>query len=159
MLSKKNKLLKAYSSLDVMLKKRYDLIPNIVEIVKEYKEYESSTIEKVIQLRKNADNCNNINDMENIAQKYNSFISDINILSENYPQLKSSDNFIHLQKILSEVEEEISAARRTYNAHVEKYNTYISYVPINIFAKIFNFEKYDFFEASKEERNFNYINK
>lgn len=153
MLSKKNKLLMSYASLDVMLKKRYDLIPNIVESVKAYKEYESQTLERIILLRKNADDCSNIKDMEKVASEYNKFISDISLLSEEYPQIKANENFIHLQKVLNDVEEQISAARRTYNAHVENYNSYISFIPINLFANIFGFKKYDYFEISQEERD------
>ena len=152
-LSKKNKLIKAYSSLDVMLKKRYDLIPNIVECVKGYKNYESQTLEKIISLRKEADKCNSTSDMEKLQNKYRGFISEISFLSEQYPDLKASENFLNLQKILNEVEEQISAARRTYNAHVENYNTYISFIPINLFANLFGFKKYDFFEISEDEKN------
>lgn len=153
MLSKKNKMLKAYSSLDVMLKKRYDLIPNIVETVKGYKEYESSTLKKITGIRSKADDCKSVEDMTEVASEYNDFISDIDLLCENYPDLKASDNFMHLQKVLNEVEEQISAARRTYNAHVENYNTYISFIPLNLLAMIFGFKKYDFFEMSEEEKN------
>lgn len=153
MLSKRNKMLKAYSSLDVMLKKRYDLIPNIVESVKAYKEYEEKTLERIISLRKREDECKDTKKMQDLDSEYNEFMNDINLLSESYPELKASDNFMHLQKILNEVEEQISAARRTYNAHVESYNSYINFIPINLFASIFNFKKYNFFEITNEERN------
>ena len=151
-LSKKNKMLKAYSSLDVMLKKRYDLIPNIVNTVKGYKDYEAETLENIIALRKKADEDKNTHDLNETAATYTSFIRDINILREQYPDLKASSNFIHLQKTLNEVEEQISAARRTYNAHVENYNTFIAFIPNNIFAPMFGYRPYDFFEATDEER-------
>lgn len=153
MLSKKNKMLKSYSSLDVMLKKRYDLIPNIVEAVKGYKEYEANTLKQIISLRSKADDCKNIEDINNLNSKYMDFMSDIDLLSENYPDLKASENFMHLQRVLNEVEEQISAARRTYNAHVESYNTYISLFPLNIIAFLFGFRKYKFFEMSQEEKD------
>ena len=152
-LSKKNKMLKAYSSLDVMLKKRYDLIPNIVNTVKGYKDYEAETLANIIALRRKADEDKNTKDLNETASQYSSFIKDINILREQYPDLKASSNFIHLQKTLNEIEEQISAARRTYNAHVESFNTFISFIPNNIFAPIFGFKPYDFFEATDEEKD------
>lgn len=153
MLSKKNKLLKAYSSLDVMLKKRYDLIPNIVDTVKAYANYEKGTLEKIMEIRKRADDCKNIEDLVNVSDDFNNFMGDISLLFEKYPDLKAGENFMHLQKVLNEIEEQISAARRTYNAHVENYNTYISFIPLNIFAKLFNFKKFDFFEINENEKN------
>lgn len=152
MLSKRNKLLKSYSSLDVMLKKRYDLVPNVVNTVKGYAKYEKETLEKIISLRSKADDCKNSKDLEEVSSSYLGFMNDVSFLSEQYPDLKANENFIHLQKLLNELEEQISAARRTYNAHVENYNTYISYIPFNIFASIFNFKPYDFFEAKSEEK-------
>lgn len=151
-LSKKNKMLKAYSSLDVMLKKRYDLIPNIVNTVKGYKEYEAETLANIIALRKKADEDKSTSDLNDTASKYASFIKDINILREQYPDLKASSNFMHLQKTLNEIEEQISAARRTYNAHVESFNTFIAFIPNNIFAPVFGFKPCDFFEATDDER-------
>lgn len=151
-LSKKNKMLKAYSSLDVMLKKRYDLIPNIVNTVKGYKDYEAQTLEKIISLRKKADGDKSASDLNDTDKEYSSFIKDINILREQYPDLKANENFLHLQKTLNEIEEQISAARRTYNAHVESFNTFISFIPNNIFSGLFGFKKYEFFEATEEER-------
>lgn len=152
-LSKKNKMLKAYSSLDVMLKKRYDLIPNIVNTVKGYKDYEAETLANIIALRRKADEDKNTKDLNETASQYSSFIKDINILREQYPDLKASSNFIHLQKALNEIEEQISAARRTYNAHVESFNTFISFIPNNIFAPMFGYKPYDFFEATDEEKD------
>ena len=152
-LSKKNKMLKAYSSLDVMLKKRYDLIPNIVNTVKGYKDYEAETLANIIALRRKADEDKNTKDLNETASQYSSFIKDINILREQYPDLKASSNFIHLQKTLNEIEEQISAARRTYNAHVESFNTFISFIPNNIFAPMFGFKPYDFFEATDKEKD------
>lgn len=152
MLSKRNKLLKSYSSLDVMLKKRYDLVPNVVNTVKAYAKYEQETLEKIIGLRSRADECKNSKELEQVAQSYNDFMNNVSLLAEQYPDLKANENFLHLQKLLNELEEQISAARRTYNAHVENYNTYISYIPLNIFASIFNFKLYNFFEATTQER-------
>ncbi len=153
MLSKRNKLLKSYSTMDVLLKKRYDLIPNIIETIKEYTKYEQEILNKITNLRK----ANNGGIKDNIKDNadYINTINDIYILAEKYPELKASENFIHLQKVLVEIEEQISAARRTYNVHVEKYNTFISYFPLNIVATILGFKKYDFFEIdSIQKENF-----
>ncbi|MBO5477838.1 MAG: LemA family protein [Clostridia bacterium] len=152
MLSKKNKLLKSYASLDVMLKKRYDLVPNVVNTVKAYAKYEQETLEKIISIRSRANECKDSKDLEEVSQNYNMFMDDVSFLAEQYPDLKANTNFLHLQKLLNELEEQISAARRTYNAHVEKFNTYISYIPLNIFASIFKFKPYDFFEINSHER-------
>ncbi len=152
MLSKRNKLKNSYSSLDVVLKRRYDLIPNIVETVKAYSKYEKSTLENIINIRKSADECKSSKDLENVSNNYNSFISDVIAISEKYPELKAGENYLNLQKVLFDVEEQISAARRTYNAHVQNYNTYISFFPLNIFASIFGFKKYDFFEINENEK-------
>ena len=152
MLSKKNKLLKAYSSLDVMLKKRYDLIPNLVECVKGYSEYESNTLNKIISLRKVADECNNAKELESVNNQYNDYECSIYMLAEKYPDLKANESYITLQKTLTDMEEQISAARRTYNAHVENYNSYISYFPLNIISNAFGFKKYEFFEIKPKEK-------
>ncbi len=152
MISKRNKLKKAYSSLDVMLKKRYDLIPNLVDTVKAYKTYEADTLEKIISLRSRANQCKNSKDLEDVSSDFNKFRSEISMLAEGYPDLKANQNFMHLQKALNEIEEQISAARRTYNAHVESFNTFISMIPVNIFAALFGFKKYNFFEIDENEK-------
>jgi len=151
-LKKRNKLESAFSSLDVMLKKRYDLIPNVVETVKGYANYEKEVLENVTKLRNKIENKSD-NTVEEISNEYNKFMKNVGFVIEKYPEIKASENFIHLQVLLNEIEEQISAARRTYNAHVESYNTYISMIPINVLASIFRFKKYNFFEISSEERD------
>ena len=100
-LSKKNKMLKAYSSLDVMLKKRYDLIPNIVNAVKGYKEYEAETLTSIIALRKKADEDKTTQDLNDTANMYSSFVKDINILREQYPELvRLVVHIMHMLRVL-----------------------------------------------------------
>ena len=135
-----------------MLKKRYDLIPTLVECVKGYSEYESNTLNKIISLRKVADECNNAKELESVNNQYNDYEGSIYMLAEKYPDLKANESYITLQKTLTDMEEQISAARRTYNAHVENYNSYISYFPLNIISNAFGFKKYEFFEIKPKEK-------
>lgn len=155
LISKRNKLRNAYSSLDVMLKRRYDLIPNIVETVKGYAKHEVDTFARITEIRTKSQECKNAKDMEQISSEYGRCMSSVKLLSERYPDLRASDNFIHLQKVLVETEEQISAARRTYNAHVESFNTYVSFFPINLIAPAFGFNKYDYFEIAQNEKEVN----
>lgn len=152
LISKRNKLKNAYSSLDVMLKRRYDLIPNIVETVKGYAKHEVDTFARIVEIRAKSQECKNAKDMEQVSSEYGRCMSSVKLLSERYPDLRASDNFIHLQKVLVETEEQISAARRTYNAHVESFNTYVSFFPINLIAPAFGFNKYDYFEIAENEK-------
>ncbi len=148
MLKKSNKVKNAYSSIDVMFKRRNDLIPNLVNTVKGYMSYEEETLSRVISLRnqmeeKKSDKLNN--EMSGSVKK---LLANL----ENYPNLKANEQFMQLQKALHDMEDIISAARRTYNAHVTNYNTFISIVPNVIFAKIFGFKKYSLFKVEDELR-------
>ena len=148
MLKKSNKVKNAYSSIDVMFKKRNDLIPNLVNTVKGYMNYEEECLSKVISLR-------NLLDNKPSAKVNNEMSNDLKRLlatAESYPNLKANEQFMKLQKALYDMEEIISAARRTYNAHVTNFNTFISIVPNNIFAKLFGFKKYELFKADEAER-------
>jgi len=149
---KKNNIENAYSSMDIMLKKRYDLIPNLIKIVKAYIKHEKETLEKITTLRDKGINSNNDNDKLEINNELKNEINTIFLLSENYPELKSNINFIQLQTILNDIEDQISAARRTYNAHVTDYNTFIKIIPINILTFILGYKKYPLFEAKEEEK-------
>lgn len=131
-----NKVRESFSTLDVYLKKRYDLIPNLVSCVRGYSIYEAETLEQVTRLR--SYDCNILKD------------SIINF--ESYPKLKADGVFINLQKNLTDIEEQISAARRNYNACVNDYNTFISIVPINLFALLYGFKKYDLYSIGIIER-------
>ena len=148
MLKKSNKVKNANSSIDVMFKKRNDLIPNLVNTVKGYMNYEEECLSNVIKLRNLIDtnpSSSNNNEMSNDLKK-------LLAIAENYPNLKANEQFMKLQKALYDMEELISAARRTYNAHVTSFNTFISIVPNNIFAKIFGFKKYELFKVEPIDR-------
>ena len=125
------------SVIDVYLKQRFDLIPNLIKIVKEYTDHEQVVLEKIIKLR----NKYNKNEDFNISQQLNEQIDKVFILAEKYPNLKADTQFLNLQKNLIKIESQLQAARRLYNNDVTKYNTAISIFPLNIIAKIFRFKK------------------
>ena len=138
---------RAKSLIDVYLQQRFDLIPNLVNVTKEYINYESNILEKITELRslytKNKD--------ENAKNELNSQYKTIMLVSENYPQLKSSEQFLNLQKSLIKIESQLQAARRIYNNDVTKYNTKISTFPNNFIAKLFNFKQEELFQLEGED--------
>ena len=152
MLVKKNKVKTAFSSMDVILKKRYDVMPNLVSMVQKYMEHESGVLTELTRIRENIDTTKDINESIELNKRIDNEIRRVRLAVENYPDLKASNNFLHMQATLNDIEEQISAARRTYNAHVEVYNTFIGMIPLNIFAFIFMFRKFEQFEITNEER-------
>ncbi|MEQ9618069.1 MAG: LemA family protein [Deltaproteobacteria bacterium] len=143
----------AWSDVDVQLKRRYDLVPNLVETVKGYASHEKETFEKVVQARNQAMNATSPEDKAQAENFLQSTLKSLFALAEAYPELKANQNFIELQTELSNIEEQIQLARRYYNAVVRDLNTRIESVPSNIVANIFNFQKREYFELdSAEER-------
>ena len=138
---------RAKSLIDVYLQQRFDLIPNLVNVTKEYINYESNILEKITELRslytKNKD--------ENAKNELNSQYKTIMLVSENYPQLKSSEQFLNLQKSLIKIESQLQAARRIFNNDVTKYNTKIATFPNNFIAKLFNFKPEELFQLEGED--------
>ena len=153
LVAKKNQVENIFASVDTVLKKRYDLIPNLVASVGKYMEHEKSLLEEVTKLRAEA-NKPNINDEQKIAldTKVSSALGSIMIAVENYPELKANENVMHLQHTLHEVEEQISAARRAYNQSVTDYNNAIEMVPTNFMASFMNYSKKQVFEIVESER-------
>ena len=151
MKTKENYIKNAYSSLDVMLKRRCDLIPNLVSCVKGYMTHEKETLENVIKLRNSALNASDNNNLE-INSKLENQLKRLFINIESYPELKADQSFNNLYAALVDTEEHISAARRTYNAHVTAFNNFIEIVPNNLFASILKFKKAKLFEISVSER-------
>lgn len=152
MIKKRNKVKTAFSSLDVMLKKRYDVMPNLASMVKKYMAHESELLTKLTELRTKAQETKDIDESIELNNEIDGMMKKVNLSIENYPDLKSNQNLLHMQATLNEIEEQISAARRTYNAHVEAYNTFIEMVPMNILAFVLKFKKFKQFEISNEER-------
>ena len=147
-----NNIENASSTLDIMLKKRYDLIPNLVKIIKAYTKYEKDTLERLVLLREEGIKSKDKETSDRINKDIKNELKSIYAQVENYPDLKSNINYIQLQTILEEIEDQISAARRTYNAHVTDYNIFISIIPVNILAFILGYKKYQLFKAKKEEK-------
>jgi len=148
----RNKVHDQFSQIDVQLKQRFDLIPNLVETVKGYTKHESETLEKVIQARNNYASAKT--DAEKVAasNEMSKGVMNIMALAESYPDLKANTNFIDLQEQLKTIEEKISYARQFYNDTVLMYNNKVEMIPSNIVASIFGFKKETFFEADEKER-------
>ncbi len=141
-----------WSQIDVLLKRRCDLIPNLVETVKGYATHEKETLEAVINARNKSFNANSVSDSTMAETELQAALNKLFSLSEDYPELKANTNFIDLQKNLKETEDKIAYARQFYNDAVLKYNNTVETVPINIVAKLFGFKKNDFFEILEEDR-------
>lgn len=153
-LVKANNLVKeAFSTMDVYLKKRWDLVPNLVEVVKNYTEYEKETIEKITKLRTSTYENMTMDKKINVNEELTQDLSVIMSVSENYPDLKASENFMELSQDLTKVEDEIANSRKYYNGSVRNYNNKIQMFPSNIIAKIFGFRLANMFETNTEEKN------
>ena len=150
---KKSQVTNVFATIDALLKKRYDLIPNLVSAVKNYMEHERGTLTQITELRSKAI-AGNLSDDEKIdlENKMSKLMGNIRIAVENYPDLKASQNFIQLQAALNETEEQLSAARRAYNASVTDYNNAIEMFPSNIVASIINYKTKTVFAAEEQER-------
>jgi len=141
----------AWSDIDVQLKRRYDLIPNLIETVKGYAAHEKETLEKVVQARSMAMGENSPEKKAESENFLQSTLKSLFALSENYPDLKANQNFLDFQNELSEIEEKIQLARRYYNAVVRDLNTRVESVPSNIIANMFGFIKKEYFELDSTE--------
>ena len=150
--SLKNNVEEAFSTMDVYLKKRWDLIPNIVETVKGYANHEKDTLNEIIKLRNNTYDNMTTSDKLKTNHKVAQDISKIMLLAESYPDLKTNQNFIDLSKQLTKVEEDIANARKYYNATIRIMNNKVQMFPSNIVAKMLGFKELKMFEASSEEK-------
>lgn len=154
----KNRVDEAWSDIDVQLKRRYDLIPNLISTVKGYAAHESGTFQKVTEARTAAMAAQASGDAKAQAEAENmlsSTLKSIFALAENYPDLKANENFLELQRELSDTEDKIQASRRFYNGNVRDFNTKIELFPNNIIAGILNFTKREFFEVGDEKEREN----
>jgi LemA protein len=156
LVSLKNRAKEAWADIDVQLKRRYDLIPNLVETVKGYAAHEKEVFEKVTEARTRAMGAREGGDVRKLAEAENYLAETLKTLfavAENYPDLKASQNFLELQRELRDTEDKIMYARRFYNANVRDLNIAIESFPTNIIASIFGFKKMDLFEiGTPEER-------
>jgi LemA protein len=145
-----NKVDEAYSTMDVYLKKRYDLIPNIVETVKGYAKHESQTLENVIAARNKALTSATPAEKAEAEKEFSGTLSRLLALTEAYPELKANTNFMELQGQLTNMEGEIANARKYYNGVVKTFNTMVESFPSNILAGIFNFNTQPLFTVTSE---------
>jgi len=148
----KNKCEEGWADINTQLKRRYDLIPNLVETVKGYASHEAGTLEKVTAARTAAMNAQSIQEKEKAENMLSSTLKSIFALSENYPELKANQNFLDLQKTLTEVEDKLQLSRRYYNATVRDFNTKIEVFPNNLIANAFKFDKKEFFQVEDEAK-------
>ena len=152
LISLRNRVKDSWSQIDVQLKRRFDLIPNLVETVKGYAKHESETPEEVIKARNTYMTASLPEDQMKADGELTKAISKLFALSESYPDLKANTNFIDLQDQLKETENKIAMSRQFYNDVVLQYNNKIEMVPSNIIANLFKFQKQAFFEANDEAR-------
>ncbi|MGB9731245.1 MULTISPECIES: LemA family protein [Calditerrivibrio] len=150
--SLRNMVEEAFSSIDVQLKRRYDLIPNLVETVKGYAKHEHSTLENVVKLRNLAQSSENITDKIKNENMLTSALRSVFAIAESYPDLKANENFLSLQASLNEIENNIQSARRYYNAVVKEYNTLCESFPSVFIARMFHFGRKEFFAIDEDEK-------
>lgn len=148
----RNRVKDQWSQIDVQLKRRADLIPNLVETVKGYTKHESETLENVIKARNTYLSATTPEDQIKANNELSNFVTKLFALSESYPDLKANTNFMQLQDELKDVENKIASARQFYNDTVLQYNNKIEMFPSNIIAGMFNFKRETFFEAAAAER-------
>lgn len=153
LVSKKNQVSNIFGTIDVMLKKRYDLIPNLVACVKQYMKYEGETLKIITELRSKAVSGRlSDDDKIEINNAITRHLGNLNVTFENYPDLKASQNFIQLQAALNEMEEQIAAARRAYNAAVTEYNNSVEMFPFNMVASMVGYKTKIVLDTPEDER-------
>ena len=141
-----------WASIDVQLKRRYDLIPNLIETVKGYASHERETFEAVVQARQAGIDAGTVAEQAQAENMITGALRQLFALSEAYPDLKANENFGQLQEELSSTENKIAFARQHYNDNVRQYNTRVESFPDNIFAGMFGFQRRDFFELEEAEQ-------
>lgn len=147
--SLRNRVKEAFADIDVQLKRRYDLIPNLVETVKGYAAHEQGVFQKVTEARSRAMGASNLKDKAQAENMLSETLKSLFAVTENYPDLKASQNFLQLQEELRDAEDKIQAARRFYNTNVMALNTKIESFPGTLIAKTFRFTKEEFFEIQE----------
>lgn len=140
----------AWADIDVQLKRRHDLIPNLVDTVKQYMEHEQKTFQQVTEARSQAMQAGSPQEQGKAEDMLSNALKSLFAVAEDYPDLKASDNFKELQRELTDTENKIQAARRFYNANVRDYNTDVEQFPENVIANMFGFKKREYFELEEE---------
>lgn len=150
LISSRNRVDEAWSDIEVQLKRRYDLIPNLVETVKGYAKQESSVLENVTKARTMAMNAGSMEERLKDENMLSGALKSLFAVSEAYPDLKSNTNFLQMQNDLRDTEDKIQASRRFYNGNVRDYNTKLQTVPTNILASAFGFTARQFFDIDEK---------
>ncbi|MDD3227456.1 MAG: LemA family protein [Tissierellia bacterium] len=148
----RNQIEEAFSTMDIYLKKRYEMIPNLVEIVKQYSIHEKETLEKIVQARSMAINARSVEERGQNENMLSGALKSLFAISEGYPELKANQNYLELQDQLVVLEDDISQSRKYYNGVVKVMNNKVEIFPSNLFAKIFGFNRYPYFMADEYER-------
>ena len=152
LVNSRNKVKDQWAQIDVQLKRRADLIPNLVETVKGYAKHEKNTLTEVIEARNKFVSAGSINEEIEANNQLTGALNKLFALSESYPELKANQNFISLQNDLKDTEDKISYARQFYNDTVLTYNNLVQMFPSNIVANMFKFEVYEFFKIEEKEK-------
>lgn len=147
----RNRVKEAFADIEVQLKRRYDLVPNLVETVKGYASHEKEVFDRVSQARSQAMGAKNMKDKAGAENMFSETLKSLFAVAEAYPELKANQNFLELQRELVDTEDKIQSARRFYNGVVRDFNTSVESFPGNILAKIFGFKSSELFETSSEE--------
>ncbi|HEX7244567.1 MAG TPA: LemA family protein [Solirubrobacterales bacterium] len=145
-IASRNRVDESWSGIDVQLKRRHDLVPNLVETVKGYAEHEKQVFEKVTAARADAMSAQGVGDTAKAEEKLTGALTDLRAVAENYPNLRATENFQQLSRNLSQLEDEIQASRRIYNSNVQSYNTEIQQFPGSIIANQGGFTAREYFE-------------
>ena len=147
----KNRVAEGWSDIDVQLKLRHNLVPNLVSATKQYAKYEQAVLTTVIELRNQSDEVSNVNEKGQLEEQLGNNLQKLIALVEQYPDLKANTNFMKLQQELVDIEQHIQYARRYYNGAVRNYNTSIEHFPNLIVAKLFSFIQREFFQLESDE--------
>jgi LemA protein len=149
MIGARNRVDEAWSGIDVQLKRRHDLVPNLVETVKGYATHERETFQRVTEARAEAMKAQGPREASAAEGRLSAVLGDLRAVAENYPELRATENFQQLSRELTEIEDEIQAARRIYNSNVQNYNTKIQVFPNSMVASMRNFEPKQYFEITE----------
>ena len=152
LVNSRNKVENQWSQIDVQLKRRADLIPNLVETVKGYAKHEEGTLTKVIEMRNKAVNASTVNEKVEANNELTGALSRLMVIAEAYPELKANQNFVSLQNDLKDTEDKISYARQFYNDSAMNFNNLVEMFPSNIIANMFGFKKFEFFKVEEEAK-------
>ena len=148
----RNKVKNQWSQIDVQLKRRADLIPNLVETVKGYAKHEENTFKEVVEARNKAVSAGSVNEKIEAEGELTGALTKLFALTESYPELKANENFMSLQNDLKDTEDKITYARQFFNDSAMSFNDLVEMFPSNIIANMFNFKKYDYFAASEKDK-------